>query len=67
MRISKKNEKNATEGSNCACKQSEPISLAPVYEVCDRGPVRERERKRGGNWQSNMQFTEVFKMSGQKS
>lgn len=42
MRKSKK-EKNATEGSNCACKQSEPISLAPVYEVCDRGGVRKRE------------------------
>lgn len=66
MRKSKKNEKNATEGSNCACKQSEPISLAPVYEVCVRGPVRETE-KGGINWQSNMQFTEVFKMSGQKS
>lgn len=48
MRKSKKNEKNATEGSNCACKQSEPISLAPVYEVCDRGPVGEREREKEG-------------------
>lgn len=48
MRKSKKNEKNATEGSNCACKQSEPISLAPVYEVSVRGPVRETERE-GGN------------------
>lgn len=48
-----------------ANKVSQSRSLQFMKSVTE--DHRERERKRGGNWQSNMQFTEVFKMSGQKS